>query len=376
LTRVSSVACEAPASRRDRVLIVGNFLSADRITRFVCEDLAARLSAGGWEVLTASAKVNRARRVFDMAATAWSRRRDYAVAQIDVYSGPAFLWAEVVCWVLRRARKPYVLTLHGGQLPEFAARWPNRVRRLLRSAAAVTSPSRYLRERLEPLGVTIRLLPNPIEADRYPFRERGPVRPQLVWLRAFHRIYNPTLGPRVLSMLALDFPEARLRMIGPDKGDGSRDDTRRAAADLGVSDRIEFTGGVAKTDVPAALSRGDVFLNTTNVDNTPVSVLEAMACGLCVVSTNVGGLPYLLDDGTTALLVPPGDAAAMADAVRRLLGDPELARRLSRNGRAMAETFAWGVILPKWESLLRDAAHRMAGAPPLSGVPQASDGTL
>jgi len=373
----AAVASGAAAPGRDRVLIVGNFLSADRVTRFVCEDLAARLSAGGWEVLTASAKVNRARRLLDMAATAWRRRRDYAVAQIDVYSGPAFLWAEVVCWVLRRAGKPYVLTLHGGQLPEFASRWPDRVRRLLRSAASVTSPSRYLRERLEPLGVTIRLLPNPIDAERYPFRERGPARPELVWLRAFHRIYNPTLAPRVLSLLLKDFPEARLRMIGPDKTDGSLDETRRAAADLGVSDRVEFAGGVAKADVPAALSRGDIFLNTTNVDNTPVSVLEAMACGLCVVSTNVGGLPYLLDDETTALLVPPGDAASMAGAVRRLLEDSALARRLSTSGRRVAETFTCGVILPKWESLLRDAARGVAGAPPLSGVPQTSgDGTL
>ena len=81
----------------------------------------------------------------------------------------------------------------------------------------------------------------------------------------------------------------------------------REPADLGVSERVEFAGGVAKADVPAALSRGDIFLNTTNVDNTPVSVLEAQAAGLAVVSTNVGGLPFLLEDGKNALLVPPDE---------------------------------------------------------------------
>jgi glycosyltransferase involved in cell wall biosynthesis len=99
------------------------------------------------------------------------------------------------------------------------------------------------------------------------------------------------------------------------------------------------------------LQRGDLFLNTTNVDNTPVSVLEALACGLCVVSTAVGGIPYLLTDEHDALLVPPEDAPTMAQAVRRVLCQPELAATLSRHGRAKAETFAWPGVLSQWEAL-------------------------
>jgi len=141
-------------------------------------------------------------------------------------------------------------------------------------------------------------------------------------------------------------------MVGPDKGDGSLAHTRQAAVDLCVADRIAFPGAVPKADVPACLDRADIFLNTTTVDNTPVSVMEAMACGLCVVSTNVGGIPYLLDDGCNALLVPPGDADAMAAAVRRVLSEPGLAERLSSRARAKAEQFDWSFILPQWESLL------------------------
>ena len=344
------------------MLVVGNFLSGSRTTRFVCEDLTARLSAGGWRVLTASARLNRAGRLFDMVSTAWRCRRQYTVAQVDVYSGASFFWAEVVCAVLRRAGKPYVLTLHGGRLPEFAARWPRRVRRLLRSAAAVTSPSGYLCERLRFLGVAVRVLPNPIETGRYPFRQRRVLRREIVWLRAFHRIYNPMLVPRVLSILCEEYPETRLVMIGPDKKDGSLQETQRAAAKLGVADRIIFAGGIPKEDVPDWLAKGDVFLNTPNIDNTPVSILEAMACGLCLVSTNVGGLPYLLEDRRTALLVPPDDAAAMAAAVRNLFERPDLAEHLSRSGRQVAEAFDWKTILPEWESLLREIAHSGATA--------------
>jgi glycosyltransferase involved in cell wall biosynthesis len=140
-------------------------------------------------------------------------------------------------------------------------------------------------------------------------------------------------------------------MIGPDK-DGSLVEVRSEAERLGVLNRIVFTGGVPKADVPGWLARGDIFLNTATIDNTPISVLEAMATGLPVVSTSVGGIPYLIEDGHNGILVPPGDADAMAEAVKRVLTEPGLAAHISRNGRAKAETFGWDDVLPAWESLL------------------------
>ena len=106
--------------------------------------------------------------------------------------------------------------------------------------------------------------------------------------------------------------------------------------------------------MPEWLNKADIFLNTTNVDNTPVSVIEAMACGLCIVSTNVGGIPYLLEDGVDALLVPPEDTQAMANAVKRILSDRQLAAALSANARKKAGAFSWEKVLPMWEALFHD----------------------
>jgi glycosyltransferase involved in cell wall biosynthesis len=335
--------------------VVGNFVSRWDPYRGVCEDLAERLAGRGWAVVTASSRPAKLPRLLDMVGTAWRRRHDYDVAQVDVFSGPAFLWAEAVCWTLRRARKPYVLTLHGGTLPRFARRWPGRVRRLLRSAAIVTTPSRYMLEAMTPYRADFVLLPNPLDLPAYPFRERAAPRPRLIWLRAFHETYNPAMAAQVVALLRPDFPDVTLTMIGPDKGDGSRERVARVAAELGVADRVTLGTGVPKGEVPAQLSGGgDIFLNTTNVDNTPVSVLEALACGLCVVSTNVGGIPYLLEDQVDALLVPPADPEAMAVAVRRLLTEPGLAARLSANARRKAEERDWGILVQKWDCLLGD----------------------
>ena len=339
------------------VLLVGDFLSPTLNNFGVCEDLAARLVASGWPVFTTSSKPGRLPRLLDMVTTVWAKRHQYTVAHVDVYGGPAFLLAEVVCWTLRRAGKPYILTLRGGSLPNFAERWPRRVRGLLCSAVAVTTPSSYLLENMTPYRNDLRLLPNPLDLSAYRFKLRLQLQPHLIWLRAFHAIYNPSLAPRVLNHLAQDFPDVHLSMIGPDKGDGSLQAMRRVATELGIADRISLPGGVPKAEVPHWMNKGDIFLNTTDVDNTPVSVLEAMACGLCVVSTKVGGIPHLLEDGQDALLVPPNDARAMATAVRRILTEPSLAGHLSRNARAKVERFDWSTILPLWQGLLTAVAE-------------------
>ena len=145
-------------------------------------------------------------------------------------------------------------------------------------------------------------------------------------------------------------------MIGPDKGDGSFQKTRDLSIRLGVQDKVEFPGRVAKKEVPSCLQKGDIFINTTNIDNTPVSVMEAMTCGLCVVSTNVGGIPFLLEDGLDALLVPPSMPDAMSSAVRRILSEPDLAEQLSSHAHQRAAQFDWKIILPIWEYLLESTA--------------------
>lgn len=343
--------------RRGSLLLVGNFLSSQR-GRGICEDLALRLSASGWSVLTTSNKLARFPRLWDMVRTVWVQRNYYKVAQVDVYSGLAFIWAEVVCWTLRRAGKPYLLILRGGNLPAFAQSWPMRMRRLLRSAAVVAVPSDYLLEELRAYRNDLLPLPNPLDLRVYDFILRKRVQPKLIWLRAFDSIYNPSLAPRVLAQLKDDYPDIHLIMVGPDKGDGSLQRMMREAAELSVSERITLPGRVEKSEISTWMNKGDIFLNTTNIDNTPVSVLEAMACGLCVVSTNVGGISYLLDHEMDSLLVPADQPAAMAAAVRRILAQPDLALKLSKNARTKAETFDWSMILPEWESLLLSIAAK------------------
>jgi glycosyltransferase involved in cell wall biosynthesis len=249
--------------------------------------------------------------------------------------------------------------MHGGNLPEFAKQWPRRVRACLRRATVVTAPSEYLVNEMHEYREDVHLVPNPLDINLYPFNARSHPAPRLVWLRRFRYVYNPELAPRLVSLLSREFPAIRLTMIGPDWGDGSFQRTQDVAHDCGVRERIDFAGGVARSEVPAWLGQSDIFLNTTDFDNSPVSILEAMACGLCIVSTDVGGIRYLLEHETNALLVPPNNPAAMAEAIKRILTEPQLGQRLSRNARRKAEEFDWSAILPRWKELLAKAQLRM-----------------
>ncbi len=346
------------ANSNGSVLLVGNFLSAHVANRSVGEEMADRLRQRRWTVITTSNRRNKLARLIDMVSTVLQRRMSYEVAQVDVFSGPAFLWAEMSCMALRAVRKPYVLTLHGGNLPAFCEKHRHRVCRLLQSAAVVTCPSRYLLDRMASCCNRLRLVPNPIDIGAYPYRARSQPRPALIWLRAFHAIYNPTLAPRALALLQSEFPALSLKMVGPDKGDGSLQATQAAARQWCPRTEIQFPGGVAKCDVPHWLDQHDVFINTTNVDNTPISVIEAMACGLNVVSTNVGGIPYLLANEHDALLVEPDNPPAMAGAIRRLLRESGLAQRISSAARRKVEEFDWSRVLPQWEAMFLGLSAR------------------
>ncbi len=334
------------------ILMIGNYLSQPKHNRNIWNDLSERLAGAGWGVITTSRQENKVLRLLDMLQTILFKRKQYALAQIDVFSGAAFTFARSCAWLLRLLKKPYVLTLHGGGLPVFARKHPDRIKKLLSTASAVTTPSPFLQVSLADFRNDILCIPNPVQISSMGYRKRAHLTPNLIWIRAFHEIYNPGLAVRMIKILSQSMPECKLTMIGPDKGDGSFEKVLLLTHEFGLDNQIRVLPGISSSEVPVLLDTADIFINTTNYDTFPRSLIEAMACGLCVVSTNVGGIPWLVNNGQEGLLVSPDNAQAMAEAVIRLLNDPDLAAHLSVQARQKAETLDWSAILPQWEALL------------------------
>ncbi len=342
-----------------RVLMLGAFLSGTSATRAVSEDIRDRLRARGWTVLDASSRSHPVARLADSLAITGRQRSAYDVAHVDVFSGRSFRIAQACGALLRRLDKPYLATLHGGGLPAMAKASPGPLRQLLQGATHVLSPSPFLQRELAPLRSDVEVVPNPIELSLYPFRVRdlarseGPVR--LLWLRAFAAIYRPEDAVHALGRLLERGVDAHLELVGPDKGDGTLERVSAAARDFGERIRI-LSDGVAKSAVPELLDRSDVLLNTTSVDNTPVTLLEAMAAGTPIVSTRAGGVPDLVQHESTALLVDVAQPAQIADAVHRLQTEEGLAIALGRQAYEAVQEFDWSRVLPRWESLLLASA--------------------
>ena len=316
--------------------------------------LSGLFGAAGYQTIAVSKSLNRYVRLADISATLFSRRRDIDIALIEVYSGRAFVVADVASAISRRMGYKIILTLHGGNLPDFIRRFPNWTRRVFSRAHALVVPSEYLARAVMTSGRTASIIPNVIDLNDYSYRRRARVRPRLLWMRSFHSLYNPALALRVVAGLRAEYPDVALVMAGQDKG--SEIKMRSLASDLGIADVVRFPGFLNKSSKAREGSSADIYLNTSRIDNMPVAILEAGAMGLPVVATRVGGLPQLLQDGDNGLLVPDDDSTAMIGAVRRLLNEPKLAERLSINGRVLAERAAWPRIRPLWEDLLREVA--------------------
>ena len=336
------------------ILMVGNFLSDQAGSRSAGEELNARLKQMGWVTMTTSSKSSRLLRMVDMAVHVLFQRKKYQVAYVEVHSGAAFRWAEIVVGLLYFLRKPCVLALHGGRLPEFAEKNMKRVRNLLSRAAQVVTPSNFILRAFQGVRSDIQYIPNGIDIEQYSFRERGQPAARLIWIRAFHSIYQPQVAISVLARVRKIFPDAHLTMIGPDKKDGSRQLVLLAARSEQVMDGLSIIGVVPKLEIPGWLDKADVFLNTTAYESFGQAVLEAASSGLLIVSTDVGELSHLWENQSHAMLVSSNDAGAMADAVIQVLNQPSLAAHLSSNARRRAEQFDWAEVMPQWERLFME----------------------
>ena len=316
------------------------------------EELATRLEERGYPCSLVSTKLSKFQRLADILATIWKMRKQIDLLCLQVYSGPSFVVEDSASWLAHRLGLPVIMFLHGGNMPAFIKRFPGWTRRVLKRAQVIVTPSAYLAQAIGPLGFQARLIPNAIDICDYPFVHRSYPRPNLLWMRTFHEIYNPLLAVDSFKQVRQVYPQARLTMAGQDKG--LLGSVKDRAQKLGLGESVRFAGFLDTRSKQCEFARHDIFLSTNRVDNMPVSVIEAAAFGMLIVATAVGGVSYLVKSGENGLLVKNEDEQAMASAVQRLVSEPALARHISENARMSAEAFDWSVVIPRWESLLME----------------------
>ncbi|MEZ5428768.1 MAG: glycosyltransferase family 4 protein [Pyrinomonadaceae bacterium] len=314
----------------------------------IVADLFAR---EGYQVTRVSSKINRVARLFDTVQRLIRGFRTFDMVILDAYSGMNVITADITGWLCNRLKIPLVMVLRGGNFPKFIEKYPRWTKRVLNRADHLVAPSSYLAEKIGVWGYEIEVIPNVIDLENYAYRERSKIPPRLIWMRSFNHLYNPEMAIKVLARLKESEPQATLVMAGADKG--LEDEIKKMTEEMGLSDSVRFAGFLDLKKKIREFSEADIYLNTNRIDNMPVSVVEARALGLPVIATDVGGLPYLIKHGENGLLVPSDDVDSMVENVKLLLNDPELTRKISQNGREIAERSAWTSVRKELEAMIK-----------------------
>jgi glycosyltransferase involved in cell wall biosynthesis len=257
----------------------------------------------------------------------------------------SFLLAPAPAMAVARALgKRVILNYHSGEADDHLARWGFLVHPWLRLAHEIVVPSEYLQEVFLRHGYRARVVPNVVDTSHFRYRQRRPVGPHLVSTRNLERHYKLDNTLEAFALVRARYPLATLSVAGYGSAEPQ---LRRLATSLGFTG-IRFLGRVEPNDLPAVLDGADVLVNSSIVDNQPVSVLEAFAAGLPVVSTPTGDIANMVRDGETGLLVPPEDPPAMAKAVISLLEDPARAVAMAQRARDEVEKYSWAQVSEQW----------------------------
>ncbi len=268
-------------------------------------------------------------------------------------------WAWHLCaapaiWVAWIRRVPVIVNYRGGEAEAFLEREAALVKPTMRLARLVVVPSGFLQATFRRFGFIAEIVPNIVDLERFHPGTSTAKGHRILVARNLEDIYDIPTALRAFARIRDTHSDASLIVAGS----GPRLAALQALCrELRIDAAVRFTGRLDNERVADIYREVDVALNPSTVDNMPVSLLEALASGVPIVSTDAGGIPYMVEHGVTALLVPPRDPEAMAAAVLRVFGDPQLGDSMRHSGLECAKRYTWVRVRP----LLFDVYARALG---------------
>ena len=265
------------------------------------------------------------------------------------------LFAAPVIWMGWLRKTPVIVNYRGGEAREYLATSAKWVKPSMARASRLVVPSGFLQQVFSDVNLSSTVIPNIIDLELF---HPAPQPPSdtvftLVVTRNLEPIYGLATAVRAIALVREEVPQIQLKIAGSGPQGA---ELERLVASLGLEDEVFFLGRLDRTEIVELYHSANAMLNPTRVDNMPNSLLEALACGLPVISTNVGGVPYIVEDEQTALLVAPDNEQEMAQAIVRLFEDADLRRQLSERGRREVAQYAWAEVWPRWRAVYNSPA--------------------
>jgi len=237
-----------------------------------------------------------------------------------------------------------LLNYHSGEADDHLRRWRRSAIPTIRLVDVVIVPSEYLVRVFASFGLEAHAIHNLIDTRQFRFRNRVPLRPLFLSNRNLESHYGVDKVLRAFSLVQQTVPNASLSIVG----DGSqRSALQQLANELNLKNTT-FIGQVNPESIADTYDAADIYLNGSEIDNQPLSLLEAFSCGLPIVTTNAGGIPDIVTDRVTGILVPLGDYESMAQRAIELLNDGAFAESMIERARQECAKYSWDAVRDSW----------------------------
>ena len=254
------------------------------------------------------------------------------------------LFAAPVVWIGSFRNTPVLINYRGGEAESFFQRSWSVVKPTIDRSAGVIVPSGFLESVFNRFGIKSRVVPNILDVSRFAPNDSRPEHsaPHLIVTRNLEAIYDVATSIRAFSRIKERFQKAQLTVAGSGPQETM---LKQLTQDLSLHDAVNFTGTLSHEDIVDLYQGAHLMLNSSIADNSPNSLIEAMASGVPVISTDVGGIPFLIESDVSGILVPPSDEVALADAAIRVLEDAELMGSLRENALKVVRRFDKAIVL-------------------------------
>jgi glycosyltransferase involved in cell wall biosynthesis len=334
------------------ILYIGNQLTKLGYSPTSVDTLTPLLQQEGFIVYTGSSIKNIGLRILHMLYLVFTCRKKVDMVMIDTYSTKAFWYALAVSQFCRVLKIPYIPFIHGGNMEHRLINHFFLCKLVFNYSKINIAPSSYFKHIFQQYGFHhILEIPNNVFIDDYTFFPKNHFKPNLLWVRSMAAIYQPKMAIDVLFEIKKVYPDATLTMVGPEK-DVTIASLKQYATEKNVE--VVFTGKLTKKEWHKLAKTHDIFINTTSIDNTPVTLIEAMALGMPIVSTNVGGIPFMVKNNEHVKLVLPNQVAEFVKAIVELIENPDKTNVMVLNARKLAETMDWNKVKHLWINLFKD----------------------
>lgn len=260
----------------------------------------------------------------------------------------SFLLAQVpAIKAARNYGKKIVLNYHSGEAEDHLRNWGDRVHPWINKVDKIVVPSVYLKQVFARYGYATQVISNIINPAQLKFRKRLILRPKLLSIRNLEPIYRIENTLEAFALIKKEIPEATLTIAGY----GSLETTlKNKVRDMELTD-VEFIGRVEPSQIRSVYDQADIFINSSVVDNQPVSILEAFVAGLPVISTPTGDIANMIRDHENGLIVPQDNPQKLAEAILWLLANQHTAALMTAQAKSDVERYTWTHVRKQWIAL-------------------------